>query len=350
MRWRNREPEIWIGPAPRRRRRRRWIAFGLIVALISAIILVPGRPKVVWEPEEACAEHVVCTVSNWWGNWVGLGKLFVELKQIFEGVRDLRDLIARKWAEFLEYRRRVDYALSILRDPEEALRDYLLSEGRVTLDDLFAREEARLRTGLDRKTAAIAAALGIDSTKVRKSDWIDLATEAAQHSREIAQAILKRAQAPEPVKEGGRKTVRKNEQAIQLQLPPPPSQEEVATALKAANPATGAEAAQKVARAVAARRWASARMREAVLDLTLADRKLRKWLKELPQIYQEIDRHPYTSGIKTLTKVTIQNQIILLRILRQVSAQNLAFQARYAQIQADRASKAVREAQAEAVR
>ncbi len=346
---RNCEPVIYIGPAPRRRRGK-VLALGLIVALVAALVMLPGRPRIVWQPTCAQAEHVTCTVTNWWGNWVSLAKVWAAIREVYSSVVALRDLISQKWNEFMRYRRQVDYALSVIRNPEEALRDYLLREGKTTLSDLFREEEARLKRRVDVTSAQLGAALGLDSGRFRHEDWMDFAVEAKQHARAMAKVILRRAQAPEPVRNGGRRAVRRNEQAIQLQLPAPPSKQEVAEALRAANPASGGEAAQKVARAVAARKWASARMREAVLDLTVSDRKLRKWLKELPQIYQEIDRHPYTSGIKTLTKVTIQNQIILLRILRQVSAQNLAFQASYAQSQAERARKAIREASLEAIK
>ena len=350
MIWRRKEPIIYIGPAPRRRRRRKWIAVGLIMALVAALVLAPGRPRVqiAWQARTACAE--TCTITNWWGNWVGLGKLFVELRHIWEDIQNLRNLIAQKWDQFMRYRRQIDYALSVLRDPEEALRDYLLREAGVTLTDLFREEEARLRTRIDTTSAQLGAALDIDHTKFHHQDWIDFATEAKEHAREMAKALLRRAQAPGPVQTGGRRAVRQNEQAIQLQLPSPPSEQEVAEALKAANPASGAEAARETARAVAARKWAERRMREAVEDLSASARGLVYWDRNLSKLWAEIDRLPYTSSIKTLTKISIQNQVLLFRILRQVAAQNLVSQAQYAQIQADRAARAVREAQAEAVR
>lgn len=350
MRWRNREPEIYVGPAPRRRRRRRWIAFGLIVALISAIILAPGRPRIVWQPTCAQAEHVTCTVTNWWGNWVSLAKVWAAIREVYSSVVALRDLISQKWNEFMRYRRQVDYALSVLRDPREALEDYLLRQGQTTLSDLFAQEEARLRNRTDAVSAQIGAALGLDSGRFRHEDWIDLAVEAKEHAREMAKVLLERAQAPGPVRRGDRKAVRKNEQAIQLQLPSPPSEQEVEEALRAANPASGAEAARETARAVAAKKWAEKRMREAVEDLSASARGLVYWDRNLGRVWREIEGQPYTAAIKTLAQLTAQNQILLFRILRQMAAINLVQQATYAQRQADHAARAVREASLEATR
>ncbi|MBX6424232.1 hypothetical protein [Thermosulfurimonas sp. F29] len=112
---RRKKIEIWIGPKPKRnllsRIFRRKKTAGLIITLALMLVLTPYAlqvsrkptttivapggapvclpsntdriPAVKLVPKEARGEHVTCTITNWWGNWVGLGKLFVTLRHIF---------------------------------------------------------------------------------------------------------------------------------------------------------------------------------------------------------------------------------------------------------------------------
>ena len=345
---RNREPVIYIGPRPPRRRRRKLLAGGLLIALIAALVLAPGRPSLRWQPEEACAEHVACTITNWWGNWVSIAKVYIQLKEVFNAVIGLQHLISAKWEQFMQYKRRIDYALSLLRNPEEAIQIYLRLYARGDLSDYLRSLQVQLeRRGVSATERAVQSVL--KNPRARVNDWMDLVTLTRENAQALAKAVKQARVVPTRAgKESPEEAARKADEAIQLQLPEEPSTEELTQAAKAANPASAGEAMKWAARSAAARKFAQGAISDAITDAAHANAGLEFWQREFGRKWQEIDRAEYTAAIKTIAKLTIQNQILLQRLLRQVAETNIAVQTLYSHQMAAQARRAVEEAQAEA--
>ena len=341
------EPCIYIGPAPKRRRKK-WLGAILMVALACAITLAPVRPHVSFVSKNACADHVVCTIDNWIGNWVGLGKLFGELRSILQGITNLRNLIAQKWNEFMQYKHKIDYAASLLKDPYEAYRVFIAQLDEQGHPEQLIQGGLRLhkayhQRGVTDTQAAVRAIVPEETQKkvgVVLRDWYDLAMVASRNPQQSADTILRQASRPlylfTPV-DIRKMTPRRQNEYYQdlhdrtvLYLPPAPRKDELARMLQSPDPEVREEAVLLYSKYTLA--WTTALTAEfaAQEDAEHANLVLDYWDRELGRQWMGINKQPYTSAIKTIAHLTIQNQILLARLLREIAQLNAVQQAVHA--------------------